>query len=131
VSAFTLKVKNQQYYLELLLETAHPCYVDHSIPIDAIGWLYVARGMYKLKDYQSVIEAVGHCHRNEKTSKEAQHLLVMKTPTPPPPFPYRTSSLPFQCIVMQTPCLPSFFDRLSVFFTLAKHHRQHKHFTNP
>ncbi len=45
-------------------------------PKDAIGWLYVARGMYKLNEYALVIEAVSHCLRNEKTIREAQHLLV-------------------------------------------------------
>ena len=45
-------------------------------PKDAVGWLYVARGMYKLKEYHFVIEAVTHCLRNEKTLKEAQHLLA-------------------------------------------------------
>ncbi|KAI9143375.1 hypothetical protein BKA69DRAFT_1019021, partial [Paraphysoderma sedebokerense] len=43
---------------------------------DAIGWLYVARGYYKLKDYHAVIEAVTPCLRNERTKKEAQHLLA-------------------------------------------------------
>lgn len=46
------------------------------LPKDAVGWLYVARGYYKLKEYHYVIEAVNHCLRNEKTLKEAQHLLA-------------------------------------------------------
>mmetsp|Transcript_13461 Transcript_13461/g.23135 ORF Transcript_13461/g.23135 Transcript_13461/m.23135 type:complete len:127 (+) Transcript_13461:89-469(+) len=46
------------------------------LPKDAVSWLYVARGLYKLKDYHHVIEAVSFCLRNEKTSKEAQHLLA-------------------------------------------------------
>ena len=46
------------------------------LPKDAIGWLYVARGFYKTRDYHYVIEAVNHCLRNEKTLKEAQHLLA-------------------------------------------------------
>ena len=44
-------------------------------PSDAVGWLYAARGLYKVKDYHLCIEAVSHCLRHEKTLKEAQHLL--------------------------------------------------------
>ncbi|KAJ3413120.1 hypothetical protein HDV05_008516 [Chytridiales sp. JEL 0842] len=45
-------------------------------PKDAIGWLYAARGYYKLKDYHSVIECVTPALRNERTKREAQHLLA-------------------------------------------------------
>ncbi|KAJ3113898.1 hypothetical protein HK098_007530 [Nowakowskiella sp. JEL0407] len=44
-------------------------------PKDAIGWLYAARGFFKLKDYHSVIECVTPALRNERTKREAQHLL--------------------------------------------------------
>ena len=44
-------------------------------PSDAVGWLYAARGLYKVKDYHLCVEAVSHCLRHEKTLKEAQHLL--------------------------------------------------------
>ena len=44
-------------------------------PKDAVGWLYAARGFYKMKDYNLVIQAVSHCLRSRKTLKEAQHLL--------------------------------------------------------
>ena len=46
------------------------------VPKDAVGWLYVARGLFKLKDYHLVIEAVSHCLRHDKTAKEAQHFLA-------------------------------------------------------
>eukprot|EP00735_Rhodelphis_limneticus_P007526 TRINITY_DN20089_c0_g1::TRINITY_DN20089_c0_g1_i1::g.15641::m.15641 TRINITY_DN20089_c0_g1::TRINITY_DN20089_c0_g1_i1::g.15641 ORF type:complete len:107 (+),score=0.09,TPR_16/PF13432.1/3.2e+02,TPR_16/PF13432.1/0.0056,Apc3/PF12895.2/0.0071,TPR_14/PF13428.1/4.9e+02,TPR_14/PF13428.1/20,TPR_14/PF13428.1/0.83,TPR_2/PF07719.12/2e+02,TPR_2/PF07719.12/1.8,Fis1_TPR_C/PF14853.1/0.19,TPR_4/PF07721.9/4.8e+02,TPR_4/PF07721.9/1.9 TRINITY_DN20089_c0_g1_i1:145-465(+) len=46
------------------------------VPKDALGWLYVARGFYKTKDFHLVIEAVSTCLRNERTAKEAQHLLA-------------------------------------------------------
>ena len=46
------------------------------IPKDAIGWLYAARGYYKLKEYNSVIESVQHCLRDEQTVREGQHLLA-------------------------------------------------------
>eukprot|EP01137_Pigoraptor_chileana_P011227 Opistho-2@61760 len=46
------------------------------LPKDAIGWLYAARGFYKMKDYHAVVECVSHSLRNEKTKKEAQHLLA-------------------------------------------------------
>ncbi|KAI8805677.1 hypothetical protein BJ742DRAFT_748559 [Cladochytrium replicatum] len=45
-------------------------------PKDAIGWLYAARGFYKLKDFHSVIECVAPALRNERTKREAQHLLA-------------------------------------------------------
>eukprot|EP00163_Fabomonas_tropica_P002203 TRINITY_DN11652_c0_g1_i1.p1 TRINITY_DN11652_c0_g1~~TRINITY_DN11652_c0_g1_i1.p1 ORF type:complete len:126 (-),score=0.86 TRINITY_DN11652_c0_g1_i1:41-418(-) len=45
-------------------------------PRQAVGWLYVARGLYKMKEYHWVIEAVGPCLRNDKTAKEAQHFLA-------------------------------------------------------
>eukprot|EP00742_Colponemidia_sp_Colp-10_P003422 GILJ01003643.1.p1 GENE.GILJ01003643.1~~GILJ01003643.1.p1 ORF type:complete len:119 (-),score=18.36 GILJ01003643.1:181-537(-) len=45
------------------------------IPQEPIGWLYAARGLFKQKEYHFVIEALSHCIRNEKTKKEAQHLL--------------------------------------------------------
>ncbi|KAI8611222.1 hypothetical protein BC830DRAFT_678118 [Chytriomyces sp. MP71] len=45
-------------------------------PKDAIGWLYAARGFYKLKDYHSVIECVTPALRNERTKREGQHLLA-------------------------------------------------------
>ncbi|KAG5459699.1 MAG: hypothetical protein BJ554DRAFT_8349 [Olpidium bornovanus] len=45
-------------------------------PKDAVGWLYAARGYYKIKDYHSVIECVTPSLRNERTKKEAQHLLA-------------------------------------------------------
>lgn len=35
-------------------------------PKDAIGWLYAARGFYKLKQYHAVIEAVAPALRNER-----------------------------------------------------------------
>jgi hypothetical protein len=44
--------------------------------LDAIGWLYAARGFYKLRDFHAVIEAIGPSLRNERTRKEAQHLLA-------------------------------------------------------
>jgi hypothetical protein len=43
---------------------------------DAFGWLYACRGLYQLKEYALVIEGLAHCLRNEKTMKEAQHLLA-------------------------------------------------------
>ena len=43
---------------------------------DPIGWLYAARGYYKLGMHHRVIEAVQNCLRNEKTKKEAQHLMA-------------------------------------------------------
>lgn len=43
---------------------------------DALGWLYAARGYYKLKQYHNVIECVAAALRNERTKKEAQHLLA-------------------------------------------------------
>ncbi|KAJ3033863.1 hypothetical protein HK097_004703 [Rhizophlyctis rosea] len=45
-------------------------------PKDAVGWLYAARGYYKLKDYHSVIECVAPALRNERTKREGQHLLA-------------------------------------------------------
>ncbi|KAJ3069705.1 hypothetical protein HK102_006856 [Quaeritorhiza haematococci] len=45
-------------------------------PSNAIGWLYAARGYYKLKDYHSVVETVAPALRNERTRREAQHLLA-------------------------------------------------------
>ncbi|KAL7750635.1 hypothetical protein RI367_003977 [Sorochytrium milnesiophthora] len=46
------------------------------VPKDALSWLYCARGYYKLKQYHSVIECLTPALRNEKTKKEAQHLLA-------------------------------------------------------
>eukprot|EP00741_Cyanophora_paradoxa_P023153 tig00021571_g22363.t1 len=46
------------------------------MPKDPVGWLYVARGLYKLREYNQVIEAASYCLRNEKTQREAQHLLA-------------------------------------------------------
>jgi hypothetical protein len=46
------------------------------LPEDAYGWLYVCRGLYQLKKFQLVTEALTHCLRNEKTKQEAQHLLA-------------------------------------------------------
>ena len=43
---------------------------------DAVGWLYAARGFYKLQDYHTVIEAVVPALRHERTKREAQHLLA-------------------------------------------------------
>ncbi len=43
---------------------------------DAFGWLYACRGLYQSREYALVIEGLSHCLRNEKTSKEAQHLLA-------------------------------------------------------
>jgi hypothetical protein len=40
------------------------------------GWLYAARGLYKCQDYHYCVEALTPCLRNEKTRKEAQHLLA-------------------------------------------------------
>lgn len=48
------------------------------INLDAFGWLYVARGYYKLENYQWTIECLSHCLRYDKTAKESQHLLVFK-----------------------------------------------------
>ncbi|KAI9093035.1 hypothetical protein DFS34DRAFT_631371 [Phlyctochytrium arcticum] len=45
-------------------------------PKDALGWLYAARGYYKIHDYHSVIECVTPALRNERTKREAQHLLA-------------------------------------------------------
>jgi len=45
-------------------------------PKDPLSWLYVARGYYKLRDYHAVIEACTPALRNERTRKEAQHLLA-------------------------------------------------------
>ncbi|TPX41678.1 hypothetical protein SeMB42_g05469 [Synchytrium endobioticum] len=45
-------------------------------PKDAIGWLYAARGYYKIKDYHSCVECVAPALRSEKTRREAQHLLA-------------------------------------------------------
>jgi hypothetical protein len=45
-------------------------------PKDAIGWLYAARGFYKLHQYHAVIECVGPALRNERTKREGQHLLA-------------------------------------------------------
>lgn len=45
-------------------------------PKDATGWLYASRGFYKLQDFHSVIEATTPCLRNDKTKREAQHLLA-------------------------------------------------------
>ena len=46
--------------------------------VDALGWLYTARGFYKLGDYHSCIEAITPALRNERTKKEGQHLLGMR-----------------------------------------------------
>ncbi len=43
---------------------------------DATGWLYAARGYYKVRQYHSVIECVAPALRNERTRREAQHLLA-------------------------------------------------------
>ncbi|KXS09303.1 hypothetical protein M427DRAFT_141085 [Gonapodya prolifera JEL478] len=45
-------------------------------PKDPISWLYAARGFYKIRDFHSVIEAVVPALRNERTKREAQHLLA-------------------------------------------------------
>ncbi|KAI8920940.1 hypothetical protein DFJ77DRAFT_447997 [Powellomyces hirtus] len=45
-------------------------------PKDALGWLYAARGYYKTHDYHSVIECVAPALRNDRTKREAQHLLA-------------------------------------------------------
>jgi Tfp pilus assembly protein PilF len=45
-------------------------------PKDSIAWLYAARGYFKLQDYHSVIECVAPALRNDKTKREAQHLLA-------------------------------------------------------
>ncbi|KAI8854882.1 hypothetical protein BC829DRAFT_372806 [Chytridium lagenaria] len=55
---------------EVLIETVGFC------PKDAIGWLYAARGYYKLKDYHAVIECVTPALRNDRTKREGQHLLA-------------------------------------------------------
>ncbi|KAJ3107111.1 hypothetical protein HDU97_004804 [Phlyctochytrium planicorne] len=55
---------------EVLIESVGFC------PKDAIGWLYAARGYYKLKDYHSVIECVTPALRNDRTKREGQHLLA-------------------------------------------------------
>ncbi|ORX36557.1 hypothetical protein BCR36DRAFT_588472, partial [Piromyces finnis] len=36
----------------------------------SIGWLYAARGFYKLEDYHSVIECITPALRNERTKRE-------------------------------------------------------------
>eukprot|EP00297_Palpitomonas_bilix_P014835 CAMPEP_0113882072 /NCGR_PEP_ID=MMETSP0780_2-20120614/8736_1 /TAXON_ID=652834 /ORGANISM="Palpitomonas bilix" /LENGTH=126 /DNA_ID=CAMNT_0000869015 /DNA_START=40 /DNA_END=421 /DNA_ORIENTATION=+ /assembly_acc=CAM_ASM_000599 len=46
------------------------------LPKDAFAWLYAARGFYRLGDYRKVVECTGHCLRNPKTAREAQHLLA-------------------------------------------------------
>lgn len=46
------------------------------LPKDAYGWLYACRGLYQLKEYALVIDGLSNCLRNEKTMKEAQHLLA-------------------------------------------------------
>lgn len=46
------------------------------LPKDSVGWLYVARGFYKLENHHLAAEALAHCLRHEKTRKEAQHLLA-------------------------------------------------------
>jgi hypothetical protein len=46
---------------------------------DAYGWLYACRGLYQLKEYHLVIEGLTHCLRNEKTMKEAHHLLAFRS----------------------------------------------------
>jgi hypothetical protein len=43
---------------------------------DAFGWLYACRGFYQLGEFHLVIDGIVHCVRNEKTMKEAQHLLA-------------------------------------------------------
>eukprot|EP01083_Nonionella_stella_P080077 219845_1 len=45
-------------------------------PRDAFGWLYACRGLYKLGEYGLVVDGLTHCLRNEKTRKDAQHLLA-------------------------------------------------------
>lgn len=55
---------------EHLLDTVGIC------PKDAVGWLYAARGFYKLQDYHAVIECVAPTLRNERTKREGQHLLA-------------------------------------------------------
>ncbi|KAI9152523.1 hypothetical protein H9P43_009314 [Blastocladiella emersonii ATCC 22665] len=46
------------------------------VPKDPLGWLYCARGFYKLRQYHAVIECVTPALRNDRTKKEAQHLLA-------------------------------------------------------
>ncbi|KNE62115.1 hypothetical protein AMAG_07362 [Allomyces macrogynus ATCC 38327] len=41
-----------------------------------LGWLYCARGFYKLRQYHQVIECLTPALRNDRTKKEAQHLLA-------------------------------------------------------
>jgi hypothetical protein len=48
----------------------------HAPGADPIGWLYAARGLFRLREYHYVIEAVSHCLRNDKTVREAQHFLA-------------------------------------------------------
>jgi tetratricopeptide (TPR) repeat protein len=45
-------------------------------PLDPLGWLYCARGFYKLKQYHQAIECLTPALRNDRTKREAQHLLA-------------------------------------------------------
>lgn len=46
------------------------------LDVEAVGWLYAARGFYKTQDFHSVIECITPALRNERTKKESQHLLA-------------------------------------------------------
>lgn len=46
------------------------------VPKDAYSWLYACRGLYQQKEYQHVVEGLGHCLRNDGTKKQAAHLLA-------------------------------------------------------
>jgi hypothetical protein len=46
------------------------------VPKDAFGWLYACRGLYQQKEYQYVVEGLSHCLRNDRTKKQAAHLLA-------------------------------------------------------
>jgi hypothetical protein len=42
---------------EMLMRTVGMC------PKDAVGWLYVARGLYRSREYHHAVEAVANCLR--------------------------------------------------------------------
>lgn len=60
-----------QFYFQIIFTT-----IALRTYVDALGWLYCARGFYKLGDYHATIEAVTPALRNDRTKKEAQHLLA-------------------------------------------------------
>ncbi|GKT27530.1 hypothetical protein ADUPG1_000072 [Aduncisulcus paluster] len=44
-------------------------------PSDAKGWLYAARGFYRIGQFQKAAEAVMYCISNPHTSREAYRIL--------------------------------------------------------